>query len=282
MALADVTAWQGRSSTETATMDAAQAARVHATIGDPHQGPPRAGDPLPALWHWCLFTPSDPMARLGRDGHPATGGFLPHVGLERRMWAGGALRFHAPLRVGEPVTRVSSVRSVVEKQTASGPMVLVSVDHVISGSRGVAVQERQDIVYLQIPDRFVPPRQIPLPDAPVLHHVAPMSETLLFRYSAITFNAHRIHYDLAYTREVEHYPALVVHGPLQATLLMQAACDHRRSRPAQFDFRARHPMFAGDALDIMGVEEDANSLTLWTGQKGYQGMQATAIWEGTV
>ena len=278
----NVKAWEGRTVQEHGSVDEAQAGRIHATLGNPRQAAPRRGEALPALWHWCAFAPVAPMAELGRDGHPALGGFLPRLPLERRMWAGGSLHFYAPLRVGERLERRSRIRSVEAKEGKTGPMVLVSVDHEIHGERGLAIEERQDIVYLAIPDSYVPPRKMPVPAAPVVHNVVPMSETLLFRYSAVTFNAHRIHYDLAYAREVEHYPGLVVHGPLQATLLMQAACDHRGRRPVQFDFRGVHPMFAGEALDVMGVEDEDGALVLCTGQNGHQGMQATAIWEGTV
>lgn len=275
-------AWEGRTKTETGGITPLMAAQIHATLGSPRHAPPATGDALPPLWHWCAFPPTAPMAELGRDGHPATGGFLPRLGLDRRMWAGGSLTFYAPLRVGEVLEQRSAIRSVVEKDGKAGRMVFVTVDHAIYGERGLAVEERQDIVYLAIPESYAPPGKLPVPDKPVLHSVAPMSETLLFRYSAITFNAHRIHYDLSYAQQVEHYPGLVVHGPLQATLLMQAACDHMGRRPVQFDFRGVHPMFHGEALDIMATEDEDGSLTLCTGQNGHQGMQATAIWEGTV
>jgi len=222
------------------------------------------------------------MDELGADGHPALGQFLPPSDLRRRMWAGGSLNFYAPLRVGERLQRRSVLRSVKQKEGKTGPMMFVQVDHKVYGERGLAVEERQDIVYLQIPSSYAPPAKQPLPVAPVLHRVVPMSETLLFRYSAITFNAHRIHYDQAYAREIEHYPGLVVHGPLQATLLMQAACAHKGRCPVQFDFRGVHPVFHGDALDIMATEDEDGNLALCTGQAGHQGMQAHAMWEGTL
>ena len=278
----NVKAWEGRSQTDEGAISAGMAAQIHATLGAPRTPAPSLGQILPPLWHWCAFPPTAPMDELGADGHPALGQFLPPSDLRRRMWAGGSLNFYAPLRVGERLQRRSVLRSVKQKEGKTGPMMFVQVDHKVYGERGLAVEERQDIVYLQIPSIYAPPAKQPLPVAPVLHRVVPMSETLLFRYSAITFNAHRIHYDQAYAREIEHYPGVVVHGPLQATLLMQAACAHKGRCPVQFDFRGVHPVFHGDALDIMATEDEDGNLALCTGQAGHQGMQAHAMWEGTL
>ena len=282
----NVKAWEGRTDQHEGCITEGRAAEIHATLGAPHLPAPREGDEMDPLWHWCAFNPTVPLAELARDGHPALGDFLPPVRLERRMWASGSLTFGAPLRVGERLTKHSFIRSVTEKEGKTGPMVLVSVDHRIYGARGLAIEERQDIVYLDIPDRFRPPAARPLPDDPVLHLKQPISEALLFRYSALTFNAHRIHYDLPYAQQVEHYPGLVVHGPMQATWLIHAAWRHRGRRPRHFDFRAVHPVFLTPAenreLDIMATEDEAGALLLCTGQDGHQGMQATAIWEETV
>src|SRR6056297_2480319 len=280
----NVVAWEGRTEAMAGCISEAQAAQIHATLGDANAAAPRTGDPLPPLWHWCAFTPTVPMGELARDGHPVLGDFLPPVRLERRMWASGALSFGAPLRVGERLTKRSFIRSVVEKEGKTGPMVLVSVDHRIYGEQGLAIEERQDIVYLDIPDRFRPPAARPLPERPALHKQIRLSEALLFRYSALTFNAHRIHYDLPYAQQVEHYPGLVVHGPMQATWLVQAACQVRGRRPAFFDFRAVHPMLLTGSreAEIMAVEEEDGALRLMSGQEGHQCMQATAIWEETV
>ncbi|MDP4992590.1 MAG: MaoC family dehydratase N-terminal domain-containing protein, partial [Marivita lacus] len=233
-------------------------------------------DPLPPLWHWCAFPLSTPNDKLGKDGHPRETDLLPPVRLDRRMWAGGALKFYGPaLKIGDPLERRSSIRSVTEKDGSSGPMVFVTVDHAIYGPAGLAIEERQDIVYLEIPKTYTPPSKKPLPVQAV--EQIDTTEALLFRYSAVTFNAHRIHYDLPYTREVEKYPGLVVHGPLQATLLMRAAIRERGRTPKYFDFRGVHPMFAGAPCEIAFAAEDA-VLSLWTGQDGHQCMQATAIW----
>ncbi|SHI08104.1 FAS1-like dehydratase domain-containing protein [Marivita hallyeonensis] len=276
----NVIAWQGRTENNAGLVSQQTAAQLHATLGSREEPAPINGDPLPPLWHWCGFPPLAPMEELGPDGHPRLGSFLPPIRLDRRMWAGGALRFHAPLHVGEPLQRRSVVRGITEKDGASGPMVFVTVDHAIYGERGLAIEERQDIVYLPIPDSYTPPKPRQMPETPNATNTVPMPETLLFRYSALTFNAHRIHYDKAYAKDIEHYPGLVVHGPLQATLLMQLAVEKAGRTPEDFHFRGVHPMFAGTDLDLAAVEDDG-ALALFSGQDGHQGMQATAIFGGT-
>lgn len=271
-------AWIGRSSVDVGGVDLRMAAKLQATIGRPKMCAPSATDLLPPLWHWSAFVPIAHTEHLGSDGHPAPGSLLPPLGLPRRMWAGGSLRFHAPIRVGDVLHRHTSVRSVESKTAASGPMALVSLDHQIFGPLGLAIEERQDIVYLPMPDHFTPPKKRPMPAEPAESVETP--STLLFRYSAATFNAHRIHYDLDYARSIEKYPGLVVHGPLQAALLMRHATEIRKRPPIFFDFRSVHPMFAGTALDICSTEEDG-VLSLFCGQDGHQGMHATAMWEDT-
>lgn len=278
----NLTAWEGRTQTRTGAVSEQLAAQLHATLGNPRDAAPRQGDLLPPLWHWSAFPPTAPMSELGTDGHPHMGGFLPPVRLDRRMWAGGALQFGAPLRVGERLEMRTNIRAVTEKHGGAGPMVFVTLDHAIYGETGLAISERQDIVYLAIPDAYAPPKKRAMPPRPVFHTTHETPETLLMRYSAVTFNAHRIHYDLPYAQDVEHYPGLVVHGPLQATLLMQAAVTHKGRVPQHFEFRGVHPMFAGDPMDIMATEEDPQTLSLVTGTAAHQCMQATAIWEGTV
>jgi len=280
----NIAAWAGRSQVREGGITAALAAQLHATLGVTGQPAPGPGEDMPALWHWCAFNPTEPLAELARDGHPVLGDFLPPVRLSRRMWASGQLRLGAPLRVGEALRQRSHLAKIEEKQGRAGPMVLVTVEHQVFGERGLAIEEVQNIVYLDIPETFSPPAKQPMPKAAALHEVRPLSEALLFRYSALTFNAHRIHYDLPYCSEVEHYPGLVVHGPLQATWLMQAACRARGRRPAFFDFRAVHPMLLTGSreAEIMAVEEEGGALRLMSGQEGHQCMQATAIWEETV
>ena len=279
----DITEWTGRTDEKAGGISPAQAAQLHATLGDPERPVPTEGEDMPPLWHWCAFNPTTPLAGLARDGHPALGGFLPPVRLSRRMWASGSLRMRVPLRVGEALQQHSRLARIEEKQGRTGPMVLVTVEHEVSGARGVAIEEVQNIVYLDIPDSFAPPPGKPMPEVPVLHETRSLSEALLFRYSALTFNAHRIHYDLPYAREVEHYPGLVVHGPLQATWLMETACRARRRHPSVFEFRGVHPMLlTGSRIaEVMAEETGDGALRLVTGQEGHQCMQAMARWEET-
>ena len=275
-----VSQWIGREETAQTRLDPQIAGMLAATL--PGAQALSGGDTLPPLWHWAAFPPQAPTLELGPDGHPRTGGFLPATGLPRRMWAGGALRFHRALHVGERMTRHSRIAEVSEKTGGAGRMVFVTVQHEIAGEDGLAIEERQDIVYLPMPTEWRAPRAVPVPEAPVLDETVPMSAALLFRYSACTFNAHRIHYDLAYAQEVEKYPGLVVHGPLQATLLMMAATRHGGRAPDRFSFRGVHPMFADAPLRVMAVAGDAG-LTLCTAKgDAHQGMTATASWEGGV
>lgn len=272
----NVEAWVGREAREESSITDFQARRIHATVGEGDA--PRAGDALPPLWHWCAFTPTEGNEALGPDGHVRGSELLPPVYLPRRMWAGGSLTFHRPIHVGEPLERSTRIRSLVEKQGKTGPMFLLTLDHLIYGAQGLAIEETQDIVYLEIPDRYTPPAARDIPA--LSQETVAMPETLLFRYSAITFNGHRIHYDLPYTQETEKYPALVVHGPLQATLLMRAATRQKGRTPLYFNFRGVHPMFAGTSCEIAMAEDD-EGLALWTGQDGHQCMQARAVWEET-
>jgi 3-methylfumaryl-CoA hydratase len=274
-------AWIGKQEVRSAEIAPALIAMLGATVDadwDAGAGT-RPGSVLPPLWHWVVFPPQVPMSGLGPDGHPRLGGFLPDLGLARRMWAGGALEFHRPLHLGERLTQASTLTNVVEKTGAAGRMVFVTVAHELSGEDGLAISERQDIVYLAIPDRYTPPKAQPAPDNPTFDHLVPMTETRLFRYSAATFNAHRIHYDLPFAREVEKYPGLVVHGPMQATLLMGAAVRHRGRAPDRFSFRGVHPMFHFHDLRLIGVEDGARMTLATAAPEGHQGLQATADWD---
>jgi 3-methylfumaryl-CoA hydratase len=269
--------WVDRVAQQCGTFDASTAERFAATLGI---GELKAADAVPYLAHWCVFTPDAATAELSADGHPRLGDFLPPVQLSRRMWAGGSLEFLAPLHVGAEITRTSKIMAITEKDGAAGPMVFVTVTHDVFEDRVHAISETQDIVYLNIPEVFSPPQAKPTPAAPDVIEPAKMSEALLFRYSAVTFNAHRIHYDLPYAQQVEKYPGLVVHGPLQATLLMQTALRHAPGRtPRTFRFRGVHPMFHFDDMHIFGQDTD-NGMTLCTGLVGgHQGMQAKITWE---
>jgi len=273
----DISHWVGRTEQQHGAFDLGSARRFAATVGG---GEPKASDPMPYLAHWCAFTPLAAMAELSADGHPRLGDFLPPVQLARRMWAGGSLEFLAPLHIDADITRISKISAITEKDGTAGPMVFVTVTHDVFEKETHAISETQDIVYLNIPEVFSPPPAKPTPEDPDFIEPVDVSEALLFRYSAVTFNAHRIHYDLPYAQQVEHYPGLVVHGPLQASLLMRAALRHAPGRrPRKFSFRGVHPMFHFDDMHLFGKDTDGG-MALCTGLVGgHQGMQAKVIWE---
>jgi 3-methylfumaryl-CoA hydratase len=274
--------WVGRVEERTGALPEPLAGMLGAALSHPSAPAPEVGTgaPLPPLWHWAAFPDTAPMSALGADGHPAQGRFLPPLPQPRRMWAGGALAWRGALTIGEPLRRRSEILSVTEKRGGSGPMVFVQVRHDIVGAAG-AVEETQDIVYLDIPEEFRPPRPIPAPEAPDFAETVPMSPARLFRYSAATFNAHRIHYDLAYARGVEKYPGLVVHGPMQASLLLEAACRHAGAPPRRFAFKGVHPMFHDRSLRLMGSRRRGTGmLDLCTAaEDGPRGLQASMEWD---
>ncbi len=267
-------AWVGRVEEARDEITARQARQMAATLGVSGDFAPGAA--LPPLWHWMGWTPEAAMAELGPDGHPARGGFLPPVPLERRMWAGGRLRFLAPLRIGEPLYRRSEILKVSEKTGTTGRMVFVTVRHDVHGAAGLAVEEEQDIVFIAMPERFTPPPPVSAPASEWSEPVV-MDEVRLFRYSALTFNAHRIHFDLPYATGVEKYPGLVVHGPMQAMLLMEAARARRGGAvPAGYRFRGVRPLFHFDALTLQGTGDAATTVN----GDGLVCMQAELAWEG--
>lgn len=273
-------AWIDRSDTADGGVSPMMAQMVQAVLGEPGMSAPGEGEIMPHLWHWYAFPPTAGMDELGEDGHPRLGDFMPPIRLNRRMWAGGNIEFCAPLHVGEPLKRRTTIADVKEKMTAGGEMVVVSLDHEIHGSAGLAVLERQDIVYLQIPDAYTPPKIKPVPANPDISAEMNTTSPLMFRYSAITFNAHRIHYDLHYTQSVEHYPDLLVHGPLQAQMLMNLATKERGAAPKMFAYRGVHPLFAGDAAAMVAVKKTTSEWALCTTANGaHQTMQANAMWE---
>ncbi|MFK7838580.1 MAG: MaoC family dehydratase N-terminal domain-containing protein [Sulfitobacter sp.] len=273
-------AWIERSDLGEGQVSQQQANMVHAVLGAPGQPAPQHGEIMPHLWHWYAFPPTAGMDELGEDGHPRLGNFMPPVRLNRRMWAGGNIEFIKPLHVGEPLRRRTTIADISEKTGAAGDIVVVRLDHEIHGAQGLAVVERQDVVYLQIPDSFVPPKKTPGPQSPAFRVAQQIGTPLLFRYSAITFNAHRIHYDLPYTQSVEHYPDLVVHGPLQAQLLMNMATRERGAAPKLFAYRGVHPLFASDAVELCAVKKTTSEWALSTvANEGHQTMQANAMWE---
>jgi 3-methylfumaryl-CoA hydratase len=269
----DFSSWIGRQENAADLLDATRTNALRAALGKP--GSLSDGDPLPHLHHWLHFWDVRAPGGLGADGHPARGGFLPAVPLPRRMWAGGRLKFLAPLHLGERVSRVSTILSVEAKSGRSGDLVFVTVEHRLTGSAGLAVIEEQDIVYrgAAAPGSVAAPTGDIQPAASWRQPVFP-DPVLLFRYSALTMNGHRIHYDRPYATGEEAYPALVVHGPLQATLLIDLAARHLDTPIESFEFRGQSPAFDGTMLHVCG-EPTGTGAALWTEQGGVRNMVAT-------
>lgn len=240
----------------------------------------KVGAPLPELWHWLYFLPMTAQSEIGADGHPKKGGFLPPVALERRMWASSRLTFHQDLLIGEEIHKTSEILKVSEKQGKTGGMVFVTVRHSVHSKQGLAITEEQDIVYLPMPKSFTPPPPNFAPETLQWRENYPVSPVLLFRFSALTFNSHRIHYDRNYATEVEKYPGLVVHGPLQALLLMESAKKHYSGeRPATYTFRAVRPLFDFDQIIIGGQSKSDGGHELYTVNGDHHiAMQASIHW----
>jgi len=267
----DLGRWIGAEETRADVATAQLAGAYRATLLD-EAASPAPGDALPAGIHWCLAQPVAPLSALGPDGHPERGGFLPPVPLPRRMWAGSRIAFSGAIRVGDAVTRTSRIAGISEKQGRSGRLVFVTVAHRFATERGVAVEEEQDIVYRGAasgpeasgPAAPEPPEAEATPADAERRIVA--DPVLLFRYSALTFNSHRIHYDEPYVKGVEGYPGLVVHGPLQAALLLALAEAMRPDRPLRrFAFRAMRPLFGGEEIVCRGRFTGEQAAALWTG-----------------
>lgn len=242
--------------------------------------PVAEGNPLPELWYWLFFLPMAPMSEIGTDGHPKRGGFLPPISLERRMWASGRLKFHQNLIIGETIRKTSEILKISEKEGKTGRMVFVTVRHLVQSERGIAVEEEQDIVYLPMPKSFIQPEPNPVPVDLQWKEEYPVSPVLLFRFSALTFNGHKIHYDWRYATEIEKYPGLVVHGPLQALLLLESAKKNNPSKqPASYSFRAVRPLFEFDKVSLCGkLKPDGNHDLYTANTDGNIGMQAAVTW----
>jgi len=277
----DITAWIGRSETVTDTVTPTPYAALSATLDRPPVRP-ASGTPLPALWHWLYFLPVARQSEIGPDGHPKRGGFLPPVPQPRRMWAGGRLTFERALNVGDEITRVSRIADVTVKEGRSGKLVFVRVRHEITDARGVALTEEHDIVYRDNPPATPAGAPAPAPQpAPAgdeySREIAP-DPVLLFRYSALTFNGHRIHYDRSYVTGVEGYPGLIVHGPLIATLLVDLL---RRQLPGarvrRFQFKAVRPIFDIHRFHVCGRPDGIRRHALWArDHEGALAMEASA------
>ncbi|WP_066771140.1 FAS1-like dehydratase domain-containing protein [Sphingobium sp. CCH11-B1] len=271
--------WVGAEETQSDILTPSLVERFHATLALPG-AVPEWGAPAPRLIHFCLCQPAAPMGALGEDGHPARGGFLPPVALPRRMWAGSNIAFEGDLLVGETVTRHSRIADVVVKEGRTGTLCFVTVDHEISGEGSIVARDRQTIVYRALEPAAAPARTIdpaPLGDTVVTLMATP---PLLFRYSALTFNGHRIHYDTPYATGVEGYRGLVVHGPLQATMLLHLAARlHGGTPPDHFSFKSVSTLFDCDLVGLHAGKIEGGKLSLWTARPdGPVAMQAEASW----
>jgi 3-methylfumaryl-CoA hydratase len=243
-------------------------------------GEPKTGDAAPWTVHWCLAQPVFPMSQLGADGHPTRGGFLPPVPLPRRMWAGGELEFFEPLRVGDVTTRSSRISDVTMKTGSTGVLCFVSVEHEITTPRGTALRERQDIVYRDMSTtQATAPARPATPPPAAQHHESHIADAvLLFRYSALTFNGHRIHYDRDYVTQVEGYPGLIFHGPMQAAFQVELAARLRGGvAPKKFVYRGVQPLFEGE-FSVNANQTNAG-MEVWTANSaGQPTMKGTATW----
>ena len=257
--------WIGNSREQRERIDSALPAGMSAAL-DRDDAPPKDGDPLPPCWHWMFFCDSTMQSELGADGLPARGALMPPVPLPRRMWAASQIRFMAPLRLGEMAVKRSEIASITEKSGKSGRLVFVTLRHtVLNAADAVAIDEEQNIVYTEAPKPGAMPPLRPAPAEAAWRRDLTPDPVLLFRYSALTFNPHRIHYDQPYCTGEEGYPGLVVHGPLIATLMVDLC---RRSRPdaeiKEFSFRALSPLFVDHAMTLGGAPaDDGSSAAVW-------------------
>lgn len=273
--------WIGRQESVRDTIGATPVKALNATLDHPAMAVV-PGTPLPPLWHWLYFLPLHRQSEIGADGHARRGGFLPPVPLPRRMWAGNQFEFRSPVRVGDDVERTSTITNVTQKEGRTGQLVFVKVRHELrcNGAPDPAIVEFHDIVYREAKQASdVEPLPVAAPTgAPWQLEIVP-DDVLLFRYSALTFNGHRIHYDRKYVTEVEGYPGLIVHGPLIATLLMDQIRRHLPSTDvASFSFKAVRPTFDLHPFRVNGAPQaDGKTVKLWAqDHEGWLTMDAVA------
>lgn len=260
--LAHLRDWVGRSESISETLAPAQVAKLAATLD--LGAVPAVGDPLPPLWHWIFFSHVAPASEIGPDGHPKRGGFLPPVPLPRRMWAASRLTFEKPLYVGEMARRRAEIANVEIKDGRSGVLVFVTIRYQISGDRGGVIEEENTVVYRAGAASATATAAEAAPVSSLWQQQIFPDPVLLFRYSAVTFNGHRIHYDYPYVTGTEGYPGLVVHGPLTATLLAEHLRAHWPASPVRLTIRARSPLFAPDPFTVHGAPgTDGKTVALW-------------------
>jgi 3-methylfumaryl-CoA hydratase len=240
----EYTDWIGRTETLEEVISLAPVLEAAATIDDTTTEYANGGA-LPPLWHWFYFLPRVPQSTLGHDGHPPRGGFMPPIPYPRRMFAGARLRFHRPLTIGQPARREGVIRNIALKSGRSGALAFVTVTYSFYQQGELCIEEEQDIVYREPGPPLPAPEPVDLPPVPegAWSHTVTPDTRLLFRFSALTFNAHRIHYDRPYATQEEGYPGLVVHGPLTAILLLDMVHKHTARRVVAFSFRGQSPLF---------------------------------------
>jgi 3-methylfumaryl-CoA hydratase len=277
-AIKDYTKWIGQAEVIEDDINLSPALAAAATIDDTKTQFSK-GDILPPLWHWFYFLPRVPQSMLGSDGHPQRGGFMPPIPYPRRMFAGGRLRFHRPLIIGQPARREGVIRNVVQKSGHSGSLAFVTVGYSVLQQGEVCIEEEQDIVYREPGPPAAAPLPIELPPVPegAWSHTVVPDTRLLFRFSALTFNAHRIHYDRPYAMSEEGYPGLVVHGPLTAILLLELVRHNTSSGIAGFSFRGQAPLFDLAPFRLVGIPSNGRVELEAQGPDGKTAMSATAI-----
>ncbi len=274
----DLHAWVGKTEHRDDVVTTAPLAALSALL-DRDDPRPREGDAAPPLAHWLYFLPGYRQSEAAPDGHLAHGAFLPPVDLPRRMWAGSRLEFMKPLIVGSSIARVSRIMSIQSKEGRSGRLAFITVRHEVSDAEGLVLTDEHDIVFRA--EGILAAKPVPAPAGEQWRREIEPTTLLLFRYSAVTFNGHRIHYDHPYATKVEGYPGLVVHGPLVATLLVDLL---RRERPdaalRTFEFRAVRPLYDTANFFTCGrPDESGRSARLWTRDaEGAATMHATATW----
>lgn len=276
-AIEDYTRWIGQTEIIEDDINLSPALAAAATVDDTMTLFSK-GATLPPLWHWFYFLPRVPQSMLGSDGHPQRGGFMPPIPYPRRMFAGGRLRFHRPLIIGQSARREGVIRNVVQKSGRSGSLAFVTVGYSVLQQGEVCIEEEQDIVYREPGPPVAAPQPIPLPPVPEgawSRTVVPDTQ-LLFRFSALTFNAHRIHYDQPYAMSEEGYPGLVVHGPLTAILLLELVRHNTSSGIAGFSFRGQAPLFDLAPFRLVGMPTNGRVELEAQGPDGKTAMNASA------
>lgn len=268
--------WIGKTHVDEDVISARHARLMAATVGVANPAHIRDDASLPPLWHWIYFLEGLPPAELGRDGHPARGGFLPPVPLPNRMWAGGRVAFLQPVPIGSRIRKTSRIAKIDHKVGRSGDLVFVTVLHELASLAGKPlIREEHDIVY----------KSASLPATPAAAEMRPAqfsttftpTSTTLFRYSALTFNGHRIHYDLDYCRNVEGYASLVIHGPLVATLLANFAEEVSGRTVREFNYRGLSPALLGETITLAAsIDGDRVALAAILGN-GARSMEAEAL-----